>query len=150
MQIWTDGCCNKKNSGWAVIIPSLKIIFRGELPGGTNQQTELGSIIQAVYFVRQNYPSFLQNLHIITDSQYSIDCFTSYYPNWLKNGWITSKGEPVKNQPFIKLGLQLGVQTCKFQHVGRNSGDYYNQMADYYSKNPQLKLEHQDWTLING
>lgn len=143
MQIWTDGCCNKKGSGWAVIVPSLKIILRGEVPGATNQQAELGAIIQAVY-------KFGSNNHIITDSKYAIGCFSEWYPKWLNNGWINSKGEAVENQPFIKLGLQLGANKCIFQHVNRNSGDYYNKMADYYAKNSQLKLEHQDWTLLTS
>ena len=143
LEVWADGCCNSKNSGWAVIVPSHKIIFRGEFPGATNQKTELGAIIQAVY-------KFGQGLHINTDSKYAIGCFTEWYPNWLRNGWKNAKGKPVENRPLIELGLQLGVQNCTFQHVNGHSGNYYNEMADYYAKNNQLKIEHRDWTLIFG
>jgi ribonuclease HI len=137
MQVWTDGCCNKNGSGWAVIVPSLKIIFRGDLPGATNQQAELSAIIQAVY-------KFGTQLHIITDSKYAIGCFSEWYPNWLNNGW-----KKVVNRPLIEVGLQLGVHNCTFQHVKGHSGDYYNDMADYYSKHSQLKIDHKDWKIIN-
>jgi len=141
MQVWTDGCCNKNGSGWAVIAPSMKIIFRGDVPGYTNQQAELAAIIQAVY-------KFGRGITIITDSKYAIGCFTEWYPNWLRNGWKNAKGKPVENQNLIEIGLQLGANTCTFHHVNSHSGNYYNDMADYYAKNSQLSPEHQGWTLI--
>lgn len=143
MQIWTDGCCNNNGSGWSFIVPAYKIIMRAELPGATNQQTELSAIIQAVY-------KFGGHLEIFTDSKYAIGCFTIWYTNWLKNGWINSKKEPVANRDLIELGLKLGAQTCVYTHVKAHQGNLYNEMADYYAKNPRLLPEHKDWTIING
>lgn len=143
LKVWTDGCCNKKSSGWAVIVPSQKIIFRAEFQGATNQKAELGAVIQAVY-------KFGKNLHIVTDSKYTIGCFKDWYPNWQKNGWRNAQGKPVENRSLVELGLNLGVNNCTFEHVDGHSGDHYNDMADYYSKNAQLKPEHSDWTLIPG
>lgn len=143
MQVWTDGCCNNKGQGWAVIVPTQKIILRAEVPGATSQQAELSAIIQAVY-------KFGHGLHIITDSKYSIGCFTEWYLNWVKNGWLSSKREPVKNQPLIELGLKLGAQTCTYTHVKSHQGNLYNEMADYYAKNSRLLPQHSDWTLIHG
>jgi ribonuclease HI len=143
LEVWTDGCCNSNGSGWAVIVPSHKIIFRAELPGATNQKAELGAVIQAVY-------KFGPHLHIFTDSKYTIGCFTDWYPNWLKNGWKNSKKNPVENRPLIELGLRLGAQYCTYEHVNGHSGNYYNDMADHYAKNAELKSEHHDWTLISG
>jgi ribonuclease HI len=143
MEVWTDGCCNKKGSGWAVIVPSCKMIFRGQIDGATNQQAELSAIIQAVHFLKQR-------IHIITDSKYAIGCFTEWYVNWLNNGWKNAKGKPIENQSLIMLGLQMGIHNCTFQHVAGHSKNYYNDMADYYCKNNQLKPEHQDWRFINS
>jgi ribonuclease HI len=141
--VYVDGCCNKRNTGWAVIIPSHKIIYRGDIIGATNQKAELSAIIQAVH-------RFSSNLHIITDSMYSINCFTIWYPKWLRNGWKDSNGNTVTNKPLVELGLQLGVQNATYEHVKGHSNHEYNDMADYYSKNNQLLPKHVDWTLMHG
>jgi ribonuclease HI len=145
MQVWTDGCCNNRGSGWAAVIPSQKIIFRGEYQGATNQRAELAAIIQAIRFIKQYFPGNM--IYVITDSKYAIGCFKEWYSNWMRNGWKNAKGNPVENQDLIMLGLEEGANNYNFQHVGRNSGDPYNQMADYYCKNSQLKPDHQDWKL---
>ena len=126
-----------------IIIPSQKIIYRGDIDGATNQKAELSAIIQAVH-------RFGQNLHIISDSKYSIECFTNWYHKWLKNGWKDSTGKSVVNRPLVELGLYLGVHNASFEHVNGHSGQEFNDMADYYSKNKQLKPNHQGWTLISG
>jgi|UniRef100_A0A6C0IYV8 ribonuclease HI len=139
ISIWVDGCCNKEGSGWAVICPSQKLILRGKFPGATNQQAELGAVIQAV----NRFGSYLI---IYTDSMYTIGCFRDWFENWQRNGWKNAKGKPVENQPLIKLGLQLGANKAIFQHVKGHSGDQYNEMADYYCKGGLLK--DSGWTLI--
>ena len=132
MEVWTDGCANGNGSGWAVIIPSHKLIFRGDFPGATNQQAELGAIIQAVY-------KFGTNIVIYTDSMYAMKCFSEWCQRWLINGWKDAKGKPVKNRQLIKLGLQLGANKVKFVHVRAHQGNIYNEMADYYCKNNVIK-----------
>jgi len=139
MEIYTDGCCNKSGSGWAVICPERKTIIRGDLVGATNQQAELSAIIQAVYL-------FGTNIKVITDSKYAIGCFTEWYPRWLRNGWINAKNKPVENRKLIELGLNMGTNNVEYTHIHGHSGNVYNDMADYYSKNSQL--EHKDWKLI--
>ena len=141
MEVYTDGCSNKNGSGWAVVCPERKIIVRGDLPGVTNQQAELSAVIQAVYF-------FGIGIKILTDSKYVIGCFTEWYQRWLKNGWINAKNKPIKNQKLIKLGLDLGANLIKYTHVYGHSENTYNDMADYYSKNSQLRSEHIGWILI--
>jgi ribonuclease HI len=141
MEVYTDGASNKKGSGWAVVAPQKQAIFRGDLSfGATNQQAELGAIVQAIH-------NLGQEITIYTDSQYSIGCFTKWWQNWMKNGWKNSQRKPVKNEQLIKLGLSLGANKVKYIHVNGHSGDRYNDMADYYAKNDQLKLDHSTWTL---
>jgi len=62
----------------------------------TNQKAELSAIIQAVH-------RFGYNLHIITDSQYAMSCFTIWYQKWIGS-----------NRPLIELGLQLGANNATF------------------------------------
>ena len=141
LAIWTDGCCNKNGSGWAVICPNQRLVLRGKFPGATNQQAELAGIVQGLN-------RFGSNLVVYTDSAYSIGCFSKWHENWVRNGWKNAKGKPVENQPLIKLGLQLGASSALYRHVDGHSGDLYNDMADYYCKGGPLKEE--GWTLIEG
>ena len=60
---------------------------------------------------------------IITDSRYAIDCVTTWYVNWRKNGWKTAAGKAVENKDIVENVLArieerntLQVQT-KFEWV---------------------------------
>ena len=146
--LWTDGCSNKAGSGWAVICPDRRIIHRGDLRDAqgqstTNQKAELSAIVQAVHL-------YGHDIKIISDSDYGIKCFTQWYPNWLQNGWRASTGGPVVNRPLIELGLQKQAHLAEYEHVGRNDGDPYNIMADYYAKHAVLQPIHlqQGWVLL--
>lgn len=141
LTIWADGCCNKNGSGWAVICPERRTIARGEISGATNQQAELSAVIQAVHL-------FGSDIVVVTDSKYTIGCFSEWWQRWLKNGWKNAQGKPVENQPLIQLGLQLGAARVSYRHVKGHSGDLYNEMADYYSKNSQMRSTERGWTLI--
>jgi len=144
MQVYTDGASNKNGSGWAVIVPSLQKIVRGDLPfGSTNQQAELSAIVQAVH-------CFGTQITIYTDSKYSIGCFKDWWQNWMRNGWQNSKKQPVKNDALIKFGLSLGANQVQFVHVRGHSGDYYNDMADYYASNSTLREKDVGWTIFNA
>ena len=38
----------------------------------------------------------------MTDSKYSIDCLTSWFINWRRNGWKNSAGKTVENKDLIE------------------------------------------------
>lgn len=63
----------------------------------TNQRAELAAIMRALQVAPVD-----QNVMIITDSTYSINCLTSWKDGWIKNGWKTSQGVDVLNQDLIK------------------------------------------------
>ena len=39
---------------------------------------------------------------IVTDSRYAIDCVTSWYINWRRNGWKTATGKSVENKDLVE------------------------------------------------
>lgn len=151
ISVWTDGCSNSQLSGWAVVCPSLKTIYRGILKDSngnktTNQKAELSAVIQAIHIFTRTMKFAPKNLTIITDSEYAIKCFTLWWNNWVWNGWKGSNGKSVVNRSLIELGLQMDANFVNFAHVNGHSGNEYNEMADWYCKQGQLK--HSDWTLI--
>lgn len=63
----------------------------------TNQRAELTAIQRALEIA----PSH-RDATIYTDSKYAIDCVTNWYKNWVKNGWVNSKGKPVENRDLVQ------------------------------------------------
>jgi ribonuclease HI len=63
----------------------------------TNQRAELTGILRALELVPPT-----QNLEIITDSNYGINCISVWYENWTKRGWVTSTGGPVVNRDLVE------------------------------------------------
>ncbi|KAJ9601987.1 hypothetical protein H2200_013546 [Cladophialophora chaetospira] len=62
----------------------------------TNQRAELTAILRALDIAPRH-----REVTIYTDSKYAIDCVTNWYRNWVKNGWVNSKGKPVENKDLV-------------------------------------------------
>lgn len=97
----------------------------------TNQRAELAAILRALEISPRN-----REVHIITDSKYSIDCLTVWCKDWEKNGWQTSLKQPVLNKDLIQPVLAkirdreaLGTAT-RFLWTKGHSNDQGNEAAD--------------------
>jgi len=100
-------------------------------PRQTNQRAELTAILRALEIVPRN-----RDVSIITDSRYAIDCVTSWYVNWRKNGWKTSANKVVENKDLVENILakieernSLKVQTL-FEWIKGHSNQPGNVEAD--------------------
>ncbi|KAJ9095770.1 hypothetical protein QFC20_006565 [Naganishia adeliensis] len=103
------------------------------LPGQlqTNNRAELLAIIRAL----ESCPFPQLPLEIRTDSQYSIACITQYLPSWIKNNFVSTSGQPVKNKDMIVHLLALLNQRgpkngVRFVHVRAHRGEVGNEGAD--------------------
>ena len=142
MIVYTDGSCVDKVGGYGnVIIHQNDVIpLKGKVPfyPTTNQVSELYAIYSAIHYVTQVYPSE-KKITIYTDSKYSIGCLTEWWYNWVKNGWINSKGEPVSNKELIQSILAISKDlTINYIHVKAHNGDKYNEMADRLANEGRL------------
>ena len=103
MNIWyayTDGSCLQNPSGkggWAAIVFDPKGIpmkISGYAPSTTNQRMELTAALMALRSVPHGVKVVLYS-----DSQYLCKAFNDgWIKNWIKNGWVNSKKEPVANK----------------------------------------------------
>lgn len=141
---YTDGSCVKQvgGFGYVVIINNTEVPMCGKVPSfpTTNQVAELYAIYSLISYLLQNHKNILVNGVIIhTDSKYSIGCLTEWYYNWMRNGWINSKNEPVANKELIQaiLNLSSGLQ-IKYEHVKAHNGDKYNEWADKLANEGRL------------
>lgn len=115
------------------------------LEGGlqTNQRAELTAIIRALEIAPTN-----QEVHIYTDSRYSIDCVTTWYKSWEKNKWTTSVKKPVLNKDLIQAAIALirereskGART-DFIWVKGHSTDPGNEAADRLAVNGAMMRQN--------
>jgi ribA/ribD-fused uncharacterized protein len=111
-------------------------------PNPTNQSAELMAIKYALRFSKE-----VNEVLIMTDSTYSINCLTVWYKTWMNNGWKNSKHEDVVNRDLIKEVLEtifyrdsMGYKTS-FQHVKAHKNSVGNIGADKLAVAGSLKHE---------
>lgn len=97
----------------------------------TNQRAELTAIKRALEVAPAE-----QDVQIITDSQYSINCVTKWATGWRRNGWTTANGEPVKNRDLVQAIMERMEEKSKaggktlFKWVKGHAADVGNVAAD--------------------
>lgn len=140
--LFTDGSClnnGKSNArgGMGVHFPNKELtdlsqpysphLIKGFTDSNacTNQKTELYAILLALRYINNKLKlrSF-DKITIITDSQFSIDCFTKWAQGWCKNDWQSSKNQDVKNKQVIQLIYKyvLEYNNIEFKHVRSHTG----------------------------
>ncbi|OTA25610.1 ribonuclease HI [Alloscardovia macacae] len=130
----------------------------GGASNGTNQIGELTAVLQCLREHPGDYP-----LVIETDSQYAINCSTTWIKGWKRNGWKNSKKEPVKNAELIKaIDAELTARTgsVDFVWVKGHAGNFYNEKVDDLARGfaeragrgeIDGKMPEEGWSvLING
>ncbi|HLS83294.1 MAG TPA: ribonuclease HI [Arenimonas sp.] len=133
VEIHTDGAClgNPGPGGWAALLRHGR--RERELAGGeaqtTNNRMELMAAIMALEALKE--PCAV-TLH--TDSRYVQQGISEWLPNWIRRGWKTAGGDPVKNQD---LWQRLDAATRRHQvgwrwvkgHAGHPDNERVDQLA---------------------
>lgn len=131
---YTDGSHNDGYGGYGIVVVENNIVknrYSGPVPEypTTNNRSELFAILTVL-------SNFKEDLLIRTDSKYCIDSLTTYISSWIKNNWIKSDGEPVKNTDLIINIVHLSQnRKITFEHVKAHSGHNFNEMADSLANN---------------
>jgi ribonuclease HI len=113
--VWTDGACsgNPGPGGWAAIVVAPDRPEPIELHGGAGHTTNN----------RMEYTAALEGLRwlpaggqvcIVTDSTLMIDSMTKWIHGWMRRGWKTAAGDPVKNQDLV---MALDAEIARHAHV---------------------------------
>ena len=134
IKIYTDGSClnNPGNGGWAAIININNKVEKisGSVKDTTNNKMELMAPIKALQTIKEKQP-----IEIYTDSQYVRLGITDWVHKWIKNNWLTSKKEPVKNKElWIQLYDLNKSHKIKWIWVKAHSGNILNEEVDLLAK----------------
>jgi ribonuclease HI len=135
MIIYTDGSClgNPGPGGWAWYCPISARQETGVEPATTNNRMELTAIIHAM-----KVPGVKT---IITDSNYCKQGIEQWSPKWIKNKWISSTGNPVKNADLWKIVVSL-KKDITIQWVKAHSKNPHNKFVDLLARNAATDLKN--------
>lgn len=141
VEVHTDGAClgNPGPGGWAALLR-----FQGrerELVGGephtTNNRMELMAAISALEGLREPCTIILY-----TDSQYVRQGITLWMANWLRRGWKTSGGDPVRNRDlWERLQLATTRHRIDWRWVKGHSGDPDNERVDELARIQAIRFK---------
>lgn len=132
--IHTDGAClgNPGPGGWAALLRYRE--RERELAGGeaatTNNRMELMAAIMALEALSEPCEVTLH-----TDSQYVRQGITEWMRNWVRRGWKTAGGDPVKNRDlWERLHAATQRHRVDWRWVKGHSGDPDNDRVDVLAR----------------
>ena len=141
VEIHTDGAClgNPGPGGWGALLR-----FAGrerELSGGdsatTNNRMELMGAIMALETLTE--PCMIV-LH--TDSKYVQQGIGEWMPKWLRSGWKTSGGQPVKNRDlWERLHAAAVRHRVQWRWVKGHNGHPENERVDALARDAALRAQ---------
>ena len=129
--IYTDGACsgNPGPGGWGAIL-----MYKGakkEISGGkkdtTNNIMEITAVIEGLKPLKKQ-----SEVQVYSDSSYVVNTFKQgWIYNWMKKGWRTASGEPVKNKELWQELYDLTQKhKVEFIKVKGHSDNEFNNRCD--------------------
>ena len=138
IQIYCDGACSpnpgKSGTGLAVYHQGkVNSLYYGLYQAnGTNNTAELNGMLYS-FKLAKKYLDKVEQVQILSDSKYSIDCITKWAKGWQTKGWTRGKGEEIKNVDLIKECFAL-YQEIKHKlaisHVKGHANIEGNELSD--------------------
>jgi ribonuclease HI len=117
---------NPGPAGWAWYVDDT-CWAAGGWKHATNNQAELTAVLQ---FLRAT-AHLDDDLLILCDSQYVINCVTKWMPGWKKKGWRKADGKPVMNVELLQeIDAELPGRRYRFEWVKGHANHPLNEAAD--------------------
>ena len=129
--IYTDGACsgNPGPGGWGAILMLGE--NRKEISGGSENTTsnimELTAVIEALKILKRPC-----KVNVYSDSAYVVNAFLQkWIYGWMKKGWKTASGDPVKNKELWQelYGLTK-IHEVTFNKVKGHADNEFNNRCD--------------------
>ena len=132
--VYTDGACegNPGPGGYGAIIDieGSPREISGSEPNTTNNRMELTAVIRALECFDES-----TQVQVVTDSQYVVHGMNQWIHSWLRKGWKTAGGQPVKNRDlWEKLLEETRRHEVSWEWVRGHSGHRQNERADTLAK----------------
>jgi len=143
VEIHTDGAClgNPGPGGWAALLrcAGKERELAGGEPATTNNRMELMAAIAALEALKQPCEVVLHS-----DSKYVLQGISEWLPNWLRRGWKTAGGEPVKNQDlWQRLHAAAAAHRMQWLWVKGHAGHPDNERVDALARAQAQRMSAQ-------
>ncbi|XP_026043069.1 uncharacterized protein LOC113033468 [Astatotilapia calliptera] len=141
---FTDGCCFRTESGmlkaaWAIVEQTdmrWKTVKAEQLIGQQSaQRAELRAVIEALRMGKG------QKVNIYSDSAYAVGAVHVELKQWLRAGFLTASGKPIKHEIEMRelaeallLPVKVAVVKCKGHSAGLDLVALGNKQADLVAK----------------
>jgi ribonuclease HI len=117
---------NPGPAGWAWYVDD-DCWAAGGWKHATNNQGELMAVLQ--FFRATEHLD--DDLLILCDSQYVINCISKWMPGWKRKGWRKADGKPVMNVELLKeIDEAIVGRTYRFEWVKGHANHPLNEAAD--------------------
>jgi ribonuclease HI len=143
VEIWTDGGCkpNPGPGGWGAVLVSggQEKALTGAEPATTNNRMELTAAAAALEALTRPC-----RVVVHTDSEYVRNGITRWSTGWVRKGWRTSSGDPVKNMDLWRRLLEAaGRHRVEWRWVRGHSGDVMNERVDVLATEARVRMERE-------
>lgn len=141
IEVHTDGACsgNPGPGGWGALLMYGKHVreISGGEPDTTNNRMELMAAISALEALTEPC-----NVKLHTDSKYVLQGFSEWLPGWIKRGWKTAGGAPVKNRDlWERLAIAAERHHIDWVWVKGHAGHVENERADTLAREASLRYK---------
>lgn len=134
VEIHTDGAClgNPGPGGWGALLRHAD--RERELSGGeahtTNNRMEMLAAIMGLESLKESC-----RVDLYTDSRYVQQGITDWLPGWIRRGWRTAGGAPVKNQDlWQRLDAAARRHSVQWHWVKGHAGHADNERVDQLAR----------------
>lgn len=125
---------NPGPGGWGTILMYKETTkeISGYMPDTTNNIMEMTAVIEGLKMLK-----YKCEVEIYSDSSYIVNAFNNFWiQGWIKNNWINSSKEPVKNKELWQELYELTKKhEVKFIKVKGHSDNVYNNRCDELARN---------------
>ena len=125
---------NPGPGGWGTILMYKETTkeISGYMPNTTNNIMEMTAVIEGLKMLK-----YKCEVEIYSDSSNVVHAFNNFWiQGWIKNNWINSSKEPVKNKELWQELYELTKKhEVKFIKVKGHSDNVYNNRCDELARN---------------
>jgi ribonuclease HI len=142
-RVYTDGACQSNGragarGSYAYVFPDAPSESYAEpLPAEEQQTNNTAELIAIYHGAAKAKRMGATSIHLYTDSEYARNCICVWSAGWIRKGWKTSDGKPVKHREVLEkiLDVLKGFDSWTITHVPAHTGgtdehSKWNDVAD--------------------
>jgi ribonuclease HI len=142
-RVYTDGACTSNGragakASYAYVFPdALQESYAEPLPAEEQQTNNTGELIAIYHSLARAKRLGAVSVQVYTDSDYARNCICVWSAGWIRKGWKTTDGKPVKHRDLLEkiLDLLKTFESWTITHVPAHTGgtdehSKWNDVAD--------------------